>query len=171
MEILIFKTPDYYEAMNFPVTIIIYLLLIFVMYKFFVGYKFFGCMYDDNQITYSNTLLHKSSTINIKDAGEAWFGGKGVEFYKARNGKEQGDVSLFYIPFFRGGIVEAVSLDAFFKQLKGDEQIRVIKDFTVLPGYTKKWKLVTAIYLLLAIIAFCNTVTPIQAMVVLYMNK
>ncbi len=169
-QIYIYKLPDYHEKINYPVTIAIYLSLIIILNRIFVGYKYFGSIYNEEELTYRNALLHKEYTLKFKDAKQVWFGQRGVHFYREKDGHEKNQKPLFFLPFFRGGKIDAVSINSFFVQMKNNENIRVVKDFKVLPGYSNSFKIITAIYIFLCIVAFANTTTPIKAAAILFMN-
>ena len=71
---------------------------------------------------------------------------------------------------FRGGIVEAVSLNNFYKALLERDDMQVIKNFKVLPGYTKKWKIVSFIYAIFAVVLASSLATPIATIVTIFQN-
>ncbi len=50
----------------------------------------------------------------------------GVKFFASQNADPKQN-SRFFPPFFRDGIVEAVQIDKFYKMLKANEDIRVVK--------------------------------------------
>ena len=115
-------------------------------------------------------LLRKQREFRFSEAGSAFFGSRGVNFYEKENPDVKNDKPLFYLPFFRGGIINAVQINNFYKYLKDRGDMKIYKSFKVLPGYTKKWKLVAVCYLFLAIIIFMNCTTPLTTVIVLFTN-
>lgn len=163
MEIIIFKIDKYYEVTNIPMTLIMYALLFAIIIMLFRGHKFCYSHYNEEELVYYNTLLHKKKSLDLSKVNLAVFGTFGVKFF-------EDDKPVFFLPFFRGGIISAVQIDQFYKMLKNDSAVKVVKKFTVLPGYSNKWKLATIAYALLAIAVFMNFATPITVIVVLFQS-
>lgn len=170
MEVVLFKLPGFYENVRPFSTVIIYLLIFILLFMLFIQHRFFYSLYDEDKIIYCNLLLRKQKQFEFKNAKSAFFGSTGVKFYDTPNPDVKKDTALFYLPFFRGGIVNAVQINNFYKFLKDKEDMMVYKSFKVLPGYTKKWKLVAVGYLFLALIIFMNCATPLTTAIVLFTN-
>lgn len=169
-EIAIFKLEGFYEETNFLLTIPLYIVYFAVLFALLRQYKFFYGEYDKDTLTYHNKLLRKSTQFNLSDARLAVFDTFGIKFYADANINPATDKPLFVFPFFRGGIVEAVSLNNFYKALLEREDMQVIKNFKVLPGYTKKWKIVSFIYAIFAVVLGSSLATPIATIVTIWQN-
>ena len=114
----------------------------------------------------------ESRSLELSQVRLAVFDTFGVKFYDDPNADyENKNVQpLFFLPFFRDGVVEALDINAFFKMMKEREDVRVIKKFKVLPGYTNKWKALAVAYGFAAVAAFMNTATPLTLFIVLLQN-
>lgn len=170
MEVVIFKLPGFYENVRPFATVLVYLLIFIFIFMLFIQYKFFYSVYNEEGIVYYNRLLRKEKRFTFSDAKSVFFGSRGVKFYSKENPDVSKDQPLFYLPFFRGGIINAIQINNFYKFLKDREDMKVYKSFKVLPGYTKKWKVVAVAYLFLAIIVFMNCTTPLTTVIVLFTN-
>ena len=170
LEIYMFKLPGFYEQLNFPLTVITYIIVFILLFFLFIEHRLCYSIYDDQQIAYYNLILRKCRTLKYEDAKTAIFGTFGVKFYDKEDVNEKEDKPVFFLPFFRGGLIEPVQINNFFKMLKERENLRVIKKFKVLPGYTKKWRFVAIFYGMLAVVCFMNCATPITTVVVLFQN-
>jgi hypothetical protein len=106
----------------------------------------------------------------LSDAKLAVFDTFGIKFYADANINPNTDKPIFFFPFFRGGIVEAVSLNNFYKAMLEREDMQVIKNFRVLPGYTKKWKIVSFIYAIFAVVLGSSLATPIATIITIFQN-
>lgn len=169
MEIIIYRIPEYYSDVNIPLTILLYTVLFAVIICMFFSHRFCCSTYDDTHLTYHNRLLRKSSSLDLSAVKMALFDTKGVKFFTSDHGSTE-DRSDFFLPFFRGGIIDALQIDGFYKQMKASPHIRVQKRFKVLPGYTKKWKVLSVVYGFLAVILFMNCATPLTLVIVLFQN-
>lgn len=170
LEIIIFKIDGYYEATNIPLTILLYAVLFTLVIAVFRGHRFCYSLYDDNRLIYKNTLLRKQKVLDLNTVNLAVLDTFGVKFYKNGDADAKKDKPDFFLPFFRDGIIEAVHIDKFYRMLKEREDIHVVKNFTVLPGYSKKWRFVTIGYGILAFSLFLNCITPLTAVIVLFQN-
>lgn len=170
MEIIIFKIEGYYEVTNIPLTLLLYAVLFAVIILLFRGHKFCYSTYDENELIFHNTLLRTKKTLHLADAKLAILDTFGVKFFASQTANPKTEKPIFFLPFFRDGIVEAVQIDKFYKMLKANENIRVIKNFKVLPGYSNKWKFVAIAYGFLAVIFFMSCATPITVIIVLFQN-
>lgn len=170
MEIAIFKLDKYYEAMNVPITIILYVSILIFLIVLFISYKFCYSVYDEHHITYYNRLLKGQRELYYSQARVAVFSTMGVKFYSSDEAAQANKKPLFFLPFFRFGKIEPIHINNFYKLLKGNETIKVIKKFKVLPGYSKKWTFVTILYGILAVVFFMNCATPITVIILLFQN-
>lgn len=167
VEIKLFRL-DGYEVYLGPS--LLYYLLIFAAVTFlFFGYKLFFTMYDDKSVTYYNQITRKSYSIQLSDVHFARLDTRGIHLYREADPQPDAKADLF-IPFFRMGVIRAIPVDGFFKQLIAAPQIRIQKTFKVLPGYTKKWQLVSIIYAFLAICMLLVCMTPLYTVIVLYQS-
>lgn len=169
-EIAIFKLEGFYENTNFLLTIPLYIIYFAVLFAFLRQYRFFYGEYNDEVLIYHNKLLRKELQFNLSDAKLAVFDTFGIKFYADTNINPNTDKPIFFFPFFRGGIVEAVSLNNFYKALLEREDMQVIKNFRVLPGYTKKWKIVSFIYAIFAVVLGSSLATPIATIITIFQN-
>lgn len=170
IEISLFKIKGYYENLNMPLTILLYAIILAAIIFIMICFRKFYTLYDDNTITYYNKVFHREKSFDFDKAKLAVFGSRGVSFYASDDGKKQGEEPLFFVPFFRGGIIDAIEINDLFKALKDREGMRVIKEFTVLPGYGKPWYIVKIIYGFLAVIAMVQCATPLALVIVLFKN-
>lgn len=169
-EIAIFKLEGFYENTNFLLTIPLYIIYFAVLFAILRQYRFFYGEYNDEVLIYHNKLLRKELQFNLSDAKLAVFDTFGIKFYADANINPNTDKPIFFFPFFRGGIVEAVSLNNFYKAMLEREDMQVIKNFRVLPGYTKKWKIVSFIYAIFAVVLGSSLATPIATIVTIFQN-
>lgn len=171
-EIIIWKLEGFYEELNIPLTIFLYLIYFTLVLLFSYSYRFCYTLYGENKLVYYNKLLRREISYNLNDAKLAVFDKKGVKFYADSNADyENKEIKPeFFIPFYRGGIIQAVEINNFFKKLIDREGLRVIKTFEVLPGYSKKWKILSVIYLFLAFGIFLNCATPLTVIIILFQN-
>lgn len=170
VEIVIFKIPGYYENLNIPLTILLYVAIFAVILFLLTCYKFFYSIYDGNTLKYYNCILRREKSLNLSEVKLAVFGSRGVSFYTSENGKSENESPAFFLPFFRGGIIDAIDINELFKELKARGDIRVIKEFAVLPGYTKPWSILKIVYGFLAVIAMVNCSTPLALVIILFQN-
>lgn len=170
MQIIIYKIPEYYEATNIPLTLLMYAAIFAVLLLLFFSHKICAAIYDESGLTYSNKLLRKSRSIDFSKVKTAVFDTFGVKFYGSETADTAKEKPVFYLPFFRGGVVQVLQIDKFYKMMKASENIRVVKNFTVLPGYGKKWKILAVVYGFLAVVTFMSCATPITLIVVLFQS-
>lgn len=170
MEIIIFKIDGYYENTNIPLTIIMYVILFAIIILLFRGHKFCYSHYDEQSLIYYNTFLRREKKLELSQAKLAVFDTFGIKFFDDDNADPKTDKPIFFLPFFRDGIITATQIDKFYRMLKESQTIRVIKNFTVLPGYSNKWKFVTIAYGFLAIVLFMSCATPLTVIIVLFQS-
>ncbi|MCI9476861.1 MAG: hypothetical protein HFE71_10430 [Emergencia sp.] len=169
-EIIIFKIDGYYQATNIPLTLVMYLVIFALIVFLFRGHKYCYSTYDEKRLTYHNSLLKRSRSLDFSEAQVAVFDTKGVSFYAKDGDNFESAEPIFFLPFFRDGKIEAIQINKFYKMLKELPGMRVIKRFHVLPGYEKKWNFVTIAYGFLAVIVFMNCATPLTVCIVLLQN-
>lgn len=169
-EVILFKVDGYYEATNIPLTLLLYTVLFAILICLFRGHRFCSSSYDQERVIYQNKLLRKERVLYLKDARLAVFDTFGVKFFAEQTADPKKAEPIFFLPFFRAGIIEAVQINKFYKMLKEAEYIRVIKNFKVLPGYSKKWRFVAIAYGFLAVVLFMSCATPITVIIVLFQS-
>lgn len=155
-----------YEVYLLP-TILYYILIFGAVTFVFWCFKFFYTTYDDEKITYHNRIIRSETTVNFDDIRHVIFDKKGVKFYKTLNPALEDKADLF-IPFFRLGLIDAISINELFEKVINIEHIKVEKKFKVLPGYTKKWRIVSMIYSILACSVLILCITPLQTIITLF---
>jgi hypothetical protein len=155
-----------YEVYLLP-TILYYLVIFMVVTGVFWCFKFFYTIYDDEKITYYNRIMRREVTVKFTDIKYVIFGKNGVKLYRELNPSSNESADLF-IPFFRFGIIDAISINELFEKLINTEHIKVEKAFKVLPGYTKKWRIVSMMYSLLAFSVLILCITPLRTVMVLF---
>ncbi len=163
-EVIIFNVPGY--EVNVIGGLLLYGAIFAVLFLFFIGYKFCYTLYDNETVIYYNKLLKKERSIDLSTVNKVVLGKKGVNFYA--NGDLEN--SAMYIPFFRGGIIEALEIDKFYRAMKEREGITVVKEFTVLPGYGKGFTALKVAYVFLSAYMLLLCVTPLVAVIVLFQN-
>lgn len=170
LEIAVFKLEGFYEETNYLLTVPLYAVYISIAWCLVRQHKFFYGEYDDNTLTYYNKLLRKKSSFNLSDAKLAVFDNRGIKFYANADITPGKDQPLFFFPFFRGGIIEAISVNNFYKEMMAREDMQVIKTFKVLPGYGKKWKILSFAYAVLAVILCSSLATPVATIITIFQN-
>lgn len=170
VEIQIFKIPEYYGSINIPLTIVLYIAIFAVIITILTFHRHFYSTYDDNGLTYYNTYLRRQKSLDFSTVKQAVFNSRGVNFYASSDGEESGEASVFYLPFFRGGIIDAIDINSLFIDLKNREDMRVIKKFTVLPGYGKPWSILKIVYGFLAVVMMISCSTPLALVIILFQN-
>lgn len=169
-EIVIFKVDKFYENTNIPLTILMYAVIFAILIVLFRGHTFCYSLYDDQQVIYRNTLLRREKELAFADAKLAVLDTFGIKFYADPEADPKTAKPIFFLPFFRDGIIEAVPVNNFYKSLKERGDMAVIKKFKVLPGYTKKWRFVTIAYALLAAVCLMSLSTPLTVIIVLFQS-
>ena len=167
VEIKLFHVEGYQVYLG--LSLFYYALIFAAVTLLFFGYKLFYTLYDDNTVTYHNRLLRRSYSIPLSEVRFARLDTRGIHLYRSETPQPSEKADLF-IPFFRLGVIRAIPVDGFFQQLIAAPQIRVEKTFKVLPGYTKKWQLVSVIYAFLAICMLLVCATPLYTVIVLYQS-
>ena len=163
-EVVIFNVPGY--EVNVVGGFLLYGVIFALLVLLFIGYKFCYTLYDDETIIYYNKLLKRERSIDIASINKVVLGKKGVNIYT----KDDLENSAFYIPFFRGGIVEAIEIDKFYRKMKETEGIEVVKEFKVLPGYGKGFTALKVAYVFLTAYMLLLCATPLAAVIVLFQH-
>ncbi len=166
-EIKLFHVEGYEVYLS--LSLLYYALIFAAVTLLFFGYKFFFTLYDETTVTYHNRFLRKSRSIQLSEVRFARLDTWGIHLYRQET-PQPGEKEDFFIPFFRMGVIRAIPVNGFFEQLIAAPQIRIEKTFKVLPGYTKKWQLVSILYAFLAICMLLVCSTPLYAVIILYQN-
>lgn len=169
-EIVIFKVDKFYENTNIFLTVVMYAVIFTLLIALLHGHKFCYSLYDDQRLLYRNTLLRRERQMEFADARLAVMDTFGIKFFAAPDADPKTETPLFFLPFFRDGIIDAVPVNNFYKFLKERGDMVVIKKFRVLPGYTKRWRFVTIAYAILAAICLASLSTPVTVIIVLFQN-
>ena len=171
VQIVVYRLDGYYEATNVPLTILMYGAIFAVLILLLRSYTFCYAIYGKDKVTYYNRLLRREKSFSLTDARLAVFDSHGVKFFAEEHADPRKDRPLFFLPFFRGGIVEAISIDRFFRTLKDRDDILVVKTFQALPGYAGPWKILTIVYAFIAAVVFMNCSTPLTVIIVLFQSR
>ncbi len=164
IQIEVFNVPGY--EVNTFVAIAFYSIVLIALAMILFGYKFCYSLYDDETVIYFNKLLRHERSIDLANVKKIVLGKKGVNFYTEETSQE----SAMYIPFFRGGVIEAIEIDKFYRKMKEREDMTVIKEFKILPGYGKVWTAIKVGYLFLAGFMLLSCATPLAVVIVLFQN-
>jgi len=155
LQVIKYDLLEYANNFNLWATVILYGFYLFICMFFFTAYKFFYATFDENQIIYYNKILRKKKIQSLNNIKKAHLSKKGVYLYSNSDSDP-----VFYLPFFRFGIISPVGIDKFYKILK-QKDIEIQKDFSVLPGQGKKWKWVSIIYTCIALFTLASTTQTI----------
>lgn len=164
LQIIFYGITKYSNQMNIPLTLILMFALLLLLIFLIIGHRFFSIEYDENQIVYKK-FNKIAGSINIYEISRAIFDKKSIKFFKDSEANIE-NPSLT-IPLFKFGKVQAIEMNNFYNFIKSIDGIMIEKRFKVLPGYDKKQKYISALYIFLAVCVFINYATPIKAIVVL----
>lgn len=164
LQIVFYRITKYSNQMNIPLTLILIFALLLLCIFFMVGHRFFSIEYDENQILYKK-FNKISGSINTNEINRVIFDKKHIKFFT--NSETNLENPSLTIPLFKFGKVEAIEMNNFYNFVKSIDGITIEKRFKVLPGYDKKQKYISALYIFLAVCVFINYATPIKAIVVL----
>lgn len=164
LQIIFYEITKYSNQMNIPLTLILMFALLLLLIFLIIGHRFFSIEYDENQIVYKK-FNKIAVSINIDEISRAIFDKKNIKFYK--NSEADPENPSLTIPLFKFGKVAAIEMNNFYNFIKSIDGIMIEKRFKVLPGYDKKQKYISALYIFLAVCVFINYATPIKAIVVL----
>lgn len=149
---------------------IIYYGIIFAgIWIVFLGYRLFYTEYDENKITYYNTLMKKSYSASWEDVRFVRFDTNGIHFFDSYS-DDAGATELLRIPYFRLGVIRAIPVNDLFEKLIENPNIKVQKTFKVLPGYTKKWRVISMVYALFCVCMLILCRTPLYTVLILFQN-
>ena len=164
LQIIFYEITKYSNQMNIPLTLILMFALLLLLIFLIIGHRFFSIEYDENQIVYKK-FNKIAVSINIDEISRAIFDKKNIKFYK--NSEADPENPSLTIPLLKFGKVQAIEMNNFYNFIKSIDGIMIEKRFKVLPGYDKKQKYISALYIFLAVCVFINYATPIKAIVVL----
>lgn len=164
LQILFYGITKYSNQMNIPLTLILMLAILLLLIFLIIGHRFFSIEYDENQISYIK-FNKVSGSINISNIDKVIFDKKSIKFFD--NAESHSENPRLSIPLFKFGKVDAIEMNNFYNFIKSIEGITIEKRFKVLPGYDKKQKYISVLYIFLAVCVFINYATPIKAIVVL----
>lgn len=164
LQIMFYGITKYSNQMNIPLTLILMFALLLLFIFLIIGNRFFSIEYDENQISYIK-FNKASGSINIDEINRVIFDKKSIKFFKDTD--DNLETPSFTIPLFKFGKVQAIEMNNFYNFIKSIDGITIEKRFKVLPGYDKKQKYISALYIFLAVCVFINYATPIKAIVVL----
>lgn len=163
LEVKIHKL-KYHDVLNLPLTTILYVaLFILLVFLICLNLKFI-IHFDDNSVSYENRLLRRKTSIQFSEVRYVLMNKKGIQFYKNEDGS---DNELMRIPFYRFGKLDAIQANALFKKLIANQNIRVKKEFKILPGYENYWKIADLLYGLLSRVVFFQYPLHIRLFIVL----
>ena len=163
LEVKIHKL-KYHDVLNLPLTTIFYAaLFILLVFLICLNLKFI-IHFDDNSVSYENRLLRRKTSIQFSEVRYVLMNKKGIQFYKNEDGS---DNELMRIPFYRFGKLDAIQANALFKKLIANQNIRVKKEFKILPGYENYWKIADLLYGLLSLVVFFQYPLHIRLFIVL----
>ena len=164
LQIVFYGITKYSNQMNIPLTLILMFALLLLCLFLMLGHRFFSIEYDENQIVYKK-FNKIAGSINIDEINRVVFDKKSIKFFK--DSESNIENPSLTIPLFKFGKVQAIEMNNFYNFIKTIDGITIEKRFKVLPGYDKKQKYISAIYIFLAVCVFINYATPIKAIVVL----
>ena len=165
VQIKLYRLEDY-EVYLLP-SLLYYFIIISVFTLCFFGYKFFYTVYNDHEITYCSVLRNKKYSITLDHIGFVRFDRRGIFLCEdAAHGDRES--CLLFIPFFRFGIIDALSVNSFFEFLLTQEHIQIQKTFKVLPGYGKSWMILSLLYSLISFCLLIVSMEPLYTVIVLY---
>lgn len=164
LQIVFYGITKYSNQMNIPLTLILMFALLLLCLFLMLGHRFFSIEYDENQIVYKK-FNKIAGSINMDEINRVVFDKKSIKFFK--DSESNIENPSLTIPLFKFGKVQAIEMNNFYNFIKTIDGITIEKRFKVLPGYDKKQKYISAIYIFLAVCVFINYATPIKAIVVL----
>lgn len=162
MQVIIYNLNDYGTKINLVATVVLYLVYLCICIFLFTAYKLFFSEFDDDRMIYYNKLLRKELRVNLNTIEKAHLTKKGIYLYEAAK-KEP----VFFLPFFRWGVISPVGVDKFYKVLK-EKNIKIQKDFTTLPGHGKRWKWVSVIYTCMALYTLAFATQTLSLVVAIF---
>jgi len=162
VQVTTYNINGYGENLNIGATLILYLVYLCICIFFFIAYKFFFTVFDEERAIYYNKLLRKEIEVDLNKVKRAHLTKKGIYLYG-----EGSERPIFYLPFFRWGVISPVGVDNFYKVLK-EKKIKIEKDFTVLPGHGRRWKWVSIMYTCLALFTLGSATQALSLVVAIF---
>ncbi len=162
LQVMKYNINSYADDFNIGATLILYLVYLSICVFFFTAYKFFYSVFDEDKITYHNKLLKKENTAYLGKIKRAHLTKRGILLYEGEDEKP-----CFYLPFFRFGIISPIGVDNLYRLLKKKE-IKIEKDFVILPGQGRKWKWVAVLYTGLTLLVLAPATQTLALVVAIF---
>ena len=170
VEIKVFDIPEYADSILFLRSTIVYLVIFAVLGCLFFAHRFCYSIYTPDELTFYNRLLFRQKTLDFSKVRLAVFDTFGVKFYDKEVSFPITEKPFFTLPFYRGGFIDPVQIDKLHHFLEDSKKIPVVKNYKVLLGYGKSWRLLYAFYIFFTICFIIAGVTPLTAVIVLFLN-
>ena len=170
VEIKVFDIKEYADSILFFRSTIVYLAIFAVLGCLFFAHRFCYSIYTPDELTFYNRLLFRQKTLDFSKVKLAVFDTFGVKFYDKEVSFPITEKPFFTLPFYRGGFIDPVQIDKLHHFLEDSKKIPVVKNYKVLLGYGKSWRLLYAFYIFFTICFIIAGVTPLTAVIVLFLN-
>ena len=170
VEIKVFDIKEYADSILFLRSTIVYLAIFAVLGCLFFAHRFCYSIYTPDELTFYNRLLFRQKTLDFSKVKLAVFDTFGVKFYDKEVSFPITEKPFFTLPFYRGGFIDPVQIDKLHHFLEDSKKIPVVKNYKVLLGYGKSWRLLYAFYIFFTICFIIAGVTPLTAVIVLFLN-
>ena len=170
VEIKVFDIPEYADSILFLRSTIVYLVIFAVLGCLFFAHRFCYSIYTPDELTFYNRLLFRQKTLDFSKVRLAVFDTFGVKFYDKEVSFPITEKPFFTLPFYRGGFIDPVQIDKLHHFLEDSKKIPVVKNYKVLLGYGKSWRLLYAFYIFFTICFIIAGITPLTAVIVLFLN-
>ena len=170
VEIKVFDIPEYADSILFLRSTIVYLVIFAVLGCLFFAHRFCYSIYTPDELTFYNRLLFRQKTLDFSKVRLAVFDTFGVKFYDKEVSFPITEKPFFTLPFYWGGFIDPVQIDKLHHFLEDSKKIPVVKNYKVLLGYGKSWRLLYAFYIFFTICFIIAGVTPLTAVIVLFLN-
>lgn len=170
VEIKVFDIKEYADSILFFRSTIVYLVIFAVLGCLFFAHRFCYSIYTPDELTFYNRLLFRQKTLDFSKVRLAVFDTFGVKFYDKEVSFPITEKPFFTLPFYRGGFIDPVQIDKLHHFLEDSKKIPVVKNYKVLLGYGKSWRLLYAFYIFFTICFIIAGVTPLTAVIVLFLN-
>ena len=170
VEIKVFDIKEYADSILFFRSTVIYLAIFAVLGCLFFAHRFCYSIYTPDELTFYNRLLFRQKTLDFSKVRLAVFDTFGVKFYDKEVSFPITEKPFFTLPFYRGGFIDPVQIDKLHHFLEDSKKIPVVKNYKVLLGYGKSWRLLYAFYIFFTICFIIAGVTPLTAVIVLFLN-
>lgn len=170
VEIKVFDIKEYADSILFFRSTIVYLAIFAVLGCLFFAHRFCYSIYTPDELTFYNRLLFRQKTLDFSRVKLAVFDTFGVKFYDKEVSFPITEKPFFTLPFYRGGFIDPVQIDKLHHFLQDSKKIPVVKNYKVLLGYGKSWRLLYAFYIFFTICFIIAGVTPLTAVIVLFLN-